>query len=137
MQHRTRHLTGTQPTIPRSTELVVLGLLAALCVWLVVSFAQEIYLNHRLNAQASAMVQQNQALQAENAGYRKDISAVASGASAEEDSRINGYARSDEKVYMVGAPPAPTQTPQQPKVTSSGASPVDGLGHWFQSHWPK
>ena len=137
MQHRRRHLAGTRPTIPRSTELIVLVLLAALAVWLVVSFGQEIYLNHRLSAQASAMVQQNQALQSENAGYRKDISAVASGASAEEDSRINGYARSDEKVYMVGAPPAPTQPPAQPKVSSSGASPFDAFSRWVQSHWPK
>lgn len=137
MRFRTTHFTSAQSGVPRSTEIVVLALLVGIAIWLVYSFAQEVYLNHRLTAEASAMQQQNRALESENAGYRKDIAAVASGASAEEDSRVNGYARGDEKVYVVGAPPIPSPAAQQAKVTASGSSPIDGIKEWLRDRWSK
>lgn len=92
------------------------------------------YLSHRLSAQAVALQQQNNALQAENSGYKKDIAAVASGASAEEDARTNGYAKSGEKVYVIGAPPAGTRPRPTVKVVGAQPAPWDSLRAWMSQH---
>ena len=54
---------------------------------------------------------QNAARAAQNDGYQRDIVALQSGAAAEEDARLNGYARSDEKVYLIAPAPSPTPRP--------------------------
>ena len=84
----------------------------ALCTWALYSLAQESYLDHQLSSQAGKLAHQNDELSAQNDGYRRDIAALQTGAAAEEDARLNGYARSDEKVYLIG--PAPTPSPSAP-----------------------
>lgn len=122
------------PATIKSGEAIALLALCVVAAWLIGSFAQEMYLSHRLNAQAAALQQQNSALEAENTGYKKDIAAVASGASAEEDARINGYAKSGEKVYVIGAPPADPQPRPTVKVVGAQPAPWDSLRAWISHH---
>jgi cell division protein FtsB len=99
--------------ITRPTKaLFGLLLLLALCVWASSSLVQEAYLQHQLSAQAAQIARQNQATAAQNQSYQRDILALETGAAAEEDARLNGYARSDEKVYVIA--PAPSPTPPAP-----------------------
>jgi len=118
----------------KSGEAVALLALCAVAAWLIWSFGQEMLLSHRLSAQAVALQQQNTSLESENAGYQKDIAAVASGASAEEDARINGYARSGEKVYVIGAPPADPHPAPAIKVVGAQPAPWDSLRAWLAGH---
>lgn len=90
-----------------SRRLLVLLLFAALAGWALYSLAQESYLAFQLNQQAAQLARQNDAISSQNDGYRRDTLALQSGAAAEEDARLNGYARSNEKVYLVGPPPSP------------------------------
>ena len=95
-----------------SREMLVLVGLALVAIWIVWAFAQEVYLSHQLSRQAADLRRQNAAMQVANDGYRRDISAVSSGAAAEEEARLNGYARSDEKLYLISAPrPSPSAAP--------------------------
>ncbi|MGH7876833.1 MAG: septum formation initiator family protein, partial [Candidatus Dormibacteraceae bacterium] len=84
-----------------------------------VAFTQELLFAHGLGAQAQALSRQNAQLTAANQGYAQDIADVASGAAAEEEARQNGYARSDEKVYLLSQT-APSRAPASP----SPAAPV-------------
>jgi cell division protein FtsB len=83
--------------------------------WTGVAFAQEAYVGHRLGQQASDLRQQNAVLAAQNQGYKKDIQSLTSGAANEEEARLNGYARSNERLYLVTSPPSPTPVPPTPK----------------------
>ena len=99
-------------TISRPTKpSLALLLLLALCGWALYSLLQEAYLEHQLSAQAAQIAQQNDAISAQNQGYDRDILALQTGAAAEEDARLNGYARSDEKVYVVAPAPSPSPPP--------------------------
>lgn len=98
----------SRPTKPT----LALLLLLALCGWALSSLLQEAYLEHQLSAQAGRIAQQNAALATQNDGYQRDILALQTGAAAEEDARLNGYARSDEKVYVIA--PAPSPSPPAP-----------------------
>jgi cell division protein FtsB len=120
--------------LPFSRELLVIVALVAAAAWMAYTFAQEAYLSHRLGQQATAMREENAALQAQNDRYRHDILAMASGAAAEEEARLNGYARRDEKVYLVSGP--------QPKVApaSKSVAKVEGeqkfdLRRWLFNLW--
>lgn len=90
--------------------LLLLGLAVA-GAWAVTSLVQELYLEHQLNVQAARLAAQNDSLAAQNQGYRRDILALQTGSAAEEDARRNGYARSDEKVYVISAAPSPSPSP--------------------------
>ena len=104
-------LSISRPTKP----VLALLLLLALCGWALYSLLQESYLEHQLSSQAGRIAQQNSALSAQNDGYQRDIVALQSGAAAEEDARLNGYARSDEKVYLIAPAPSPTPRTTRPK----------------------
>ena len=95
-----------------SREMLLLGGLGLVALWIVWAFAQEVYLSHELSRQAAEVRRENAALQVTNEGYRRDIAAVSSGAAAEEEARLNGYARSDEKLYLISAPASATASGQ-------------------------
>src|SRR3979490_2499217 len=90
--------------------LVVAAVLGALG-WAGVAFAQEAYIGHRLSQQAADLHHQNTVLAAQNQGYKKDVQAITSGAASEEEARLNGYARPQERLYLVTAAPTPSPTP--------------------------
>jgi cell division protein FtsB len=122
---------------PFSKQFALLALLLAVAVWVAYAFAQEVLLNHQLNAQAADLRQQNSMVAAQNDGYRRDLLASSAGATADEDARAHGYARNDERVYVVGgpAPSAATPAPAPVKVTVEGRGFWESLGRWIANYW--
>ena len=124
MRHSNLNAGGaTVQRVPLWRRVLVPVLVAVLGGWAVYSFAQELYLEHQLGAQAAQLDRQNRSLAEQNDGYRRDAMALESGAAAEEDARRNGYARPDEKVYLVGTPPTPSPAPAAKKAAASSSTP--------------
>lgn len=106
-----------------SHETLLLGLMAVIALWMIGSLVQEVALNRSLGRQTTALQQQNGTLQSGNSGYRRDIAAVSSGAASEEEARKDGYARSDEKLYIVATPPPATPSPAARRPRPGPAGP--------------
>jgi outer membrane murein-binding lipoprotein Lpp len=100
--------------------LVIAVVLVAM-IWAGIAFAQEAYIGHKLSQQVADLRNQNTVLSAQNQGYRKDVQAITSGAADEEEARLNGYARPQERLYLVTAAPSPSPTPSP--TPSPSASP--------------
>ena len=98
---------------------VVTSVIVAAALWAGVAFVQEAYIGHNLSQQAADLRKQNAVLAAQNQGYRKDVQAITSGAADEEEARLNGYAKPQERLYLVTAVPSPSPTP----APSPSASP--------------
>ena len=119
---------------PRSSEVLVLVALVVAAAWMGFAFVQEVMASRHIAQQAAVLKQQNSMLQSENAGYERDIAAVASGAAAEEEARRNGYARPGERVYVVAAPPAqPATTAPIVRVETDKTGFGTGIGGWIRS----
>jgi cell division protein FtsB len=115
-----------------SHRTFILGAMAVFGLWMLGSLVQELALNQSLNQQAADLHRQNAAVASTNDAYRKDIGAVTSGASAEEEARKDGYARGSEKLYLVGTPPPATPVPAAArKAAPSSGNPLDFLRHLF------
>jgi cell division protein FtsB len=97
---------------------VVVVVTSVAVIWGGVAFAQEAYVVHKLNQQAADLRRQNAELAAQNQGYKKDVQAITSGAANEEEARMNGYARPNERLYLV-TPPSPAPSPS-PSPSSKG-----------------
>ena len=98
---------------------VITSVIVAASIWAGVAFVQEAYIGHRLSQQVADLRKQNTVLAAQNQGYRKDVQAITSGAADEEEARLNGYAKPQERLYLVTAVPSPSPTP----AASPSASP--------------
>jgi cell division protein FtsB len=90
---------------------VVIAVVAVGVIWAGIAFAQEGYIGHKLNQQVTDLRKQNTVLAAQNQGYKKDVQAITSGSADEEEARLNGYARPNERLYLVTAMPTPSPTP--------------------------
>lgn len=90
---------------------VVIAVVAVGVIWAGVAFAQEAYIGHKLNQQVTDLRKQNTNLAAVNQGYRKDVQAITNGSADEEEARLNGYARPNERLYLVTAVPTPSPVP--------------------------
>jgi cell division protein FtsB len=99
----------------RHAVIAVVALVAL--VWAGIAFVQEAALSHRLGQQVSDLRKQNAQIAAQNAGYRKDVQALSNGAD-EEEARLNGFARTNEKTYLVASP-----SPSPPAAPSPSPSP--------------
>jgi cell division protein FtsB len=97
--------------------VVVLGAL----VWAAIAFAQEAFIGHKLSQQVADLRHQNVVLAAQNQGYKKDVAAITSGAADEEEARLSGYAKPQERLYLVTAAPSPSPKPSA--SPSPAASP--------------
>ena len=106
----------------RRIALTIVILLAA--VWALYAYAQEAYLSHRLGQQVSDLRRQNALIAQQNQGYHKDIQALTTGAADEEEARLSGYSKPQERVYLVTSPPSPTPPPQSPSPRTSSPSPT-------------
>jgi cell division protein FtsB len=106
----------------RRIALTIVILVAA--VWAVYAYAQEAYLSHKLSQQVSDLRRQNALIAEQNQGYHKDIQALTSGAADEEEARLSGYSRPQERVYLVTSPPSPTPPPPSPSSKTSSPSPA-------------
>lgn len=109
-----------------SREVLLLIGLALVAIWIVWAFAQEVFLSYQLSREASDLRTQNAALQVANEGYQRDIAAVSSGSAAEEEARLNGYVRSDERLYVVSQP-ATTGVQQRPTGSSAAEAGPAGV----------
>jgi cell division protein FtsB len=89
----------------------------ALGSWTAYAFAQEAYVGHKLSQQVADLHRQNALLAAQNQGYHKDVQAITSGAANEEEARLNGYARAQERLFLVTVAPSPS--PASPSPTAS------------------
>src|SRR5262245_5294325 len=90
----------------RQTIVLIAGGIALM--WGIVVFAQEAYVSHRLQEQVSELRRQNAQIAAQNAGYRKDVAAITSGSGDEEEARLNGFAKPNERIFLVTTPsPSP------------------------------
>jgi cell division protein FtsB len=90
---------------------VVIAVVAVGVIWAGIAFAQEGYIGHKLNQQVTDLRKQNTVLAAQNQGYKKDVQAITSGSADEEEARLNGYARPNERLYLVTAVATPSPTP--------------------------
>src|ERR1700674_914803 len=98
---------------------LLIGALLLLGLWTAFAFAQEAYIGHKLSQQAADLHRQNLVLAAQNQGYRKDVQAITSGTASEEEARLNGYARAQERVYLVTVAPSPSPAPPTPAASPS------------------
>ena len=99
--------------------VVVLAGGAAL-VWAGIAFAQEAYVVHNLSRQVSDLRRQNAEIARENTGYHKDVQGLTNGTADEEEARLNGYAKPNEKTYLVTAPASPSPAASaRPSPTAS------------------
>jgi hypothetical protein len=90
---------------------VLFAVVALAVLWAGVAFAQEAYVGHKLSQQAADLRHQNAVLAAQNRGYHKDVAALASGTADEEEQRLSGYAKPQERLYLVTAAPSPAASP--------------------------
>ena len=127
---------------PFSKEFALLVVLVAVAVWVAVAFGQEVLFTQQLNAQAAELRKQNAAIAAANDGYRRDLSASSTGATAGEDAREHGYARSDERVYVIGnstpgATPVGSRRATGTIIGTGGkaSGPWESLGRWLANLW--
>jgi hypothetical protein len=117
-------LTAPGAPRPRSNGLRRIALTVAFIVvaaWALYAYAQEAYLSHKLGQQVSDLRQQNALIAEQNQGYHRDIQAITTGAADEEEARLSGYSRPQERVYLVTAPPSPTPAPPSPSPKASPA----------------
>src|ERR1700704_3457232 len=84
--------------------LVMLAVFALVAIWVGYAFVQEAYLSHKLSSQASDLRHQNSVIAAQNAGYHKDVTAITSGTASEEEARLNGFAKPNERTFLVTTP---------------------------------
>lgn len=127
---RQRRASASHGTLNRrrtvSPQMLLAGGVAVVCLWLISSLIQELALSRSLSQQAADVSAQNAALSAGNDGYQREIAALSSGAAAEEEARQDGYARSDEKLYIITTPPPPTPTPAPARAKSPPSRPHKG-----------
>jgi cell division protein FtsB len=101
-------------------HVLLFAVVALAVLWAGVAFAQEAYVGHKLSQQAADLRQQNTVLAAQNQGYHKDVQALTSGAADEEEERLNGYAKPQERLYLVTAAPSPVPSPSpSPRASAS------------------
>jgi cell division protein FtsB len=104
-------------------QLVVLLVVGAALVWGGIAFAEEAYLSHKLSQQVADLKKQNADIAAQNAGYKKDVQGLTSGTANEEEARLNGYARPNEKTYLVTTQPSPSPSPTPRPTPKPSPSP--------------
>lgn len=102
---------------------VVMAVVLVALVWAGIAFAQEAYIGHKLGQQVADLRHQNVVLAAQNKGYKKDVQAITSGSADEEEARLSGYSKPQERLYLVTAAPSPSPAP------SAAASPSTSPHH--------
>jgi cell division protein FtsB len=129
---RFRRASATNGTVHKRMRLshrtFLLGAMALFGLWMVGSLLQELSLNQSLSRQAAALRERNASLQSTDDGYRRDIGAISSGAAGEEEARKDGYARKDEKLYIITTPAPPTPPPAARSKSRARSGPGDLLG---------
>lgn len=102
-------------------QAVITAVVLVALIWAGIAFAQEAFIGHKLSQQVADLRHQNVVLAAQNHGYKKDVQAITSGTADEEEARLNGYSKPQERLYLVTAPPSPSPAPAA--KASPSASP--------------
>jgi cell division protein FtsB len=102
-------------------HVVVMAVVLVALIWAGIAFAQEAFIGNKLGQQVADLRHQNVVLAAQNQGYKKDVQAITSGTADEEEARLNGYSKPQERLYLVTAAPSPSPTPAA--TASPSASP--------------
>jgi len=123
-----RRLTLLTPARAGAIALVVAA------AWVGSSFARELYLSYRLNAQVNELRHENDLVAQSNAEYQQQLSGLSRAGGAEEQARLHDYVKPDEKVFIVTLPsPSPSPTPPRAAPAArTSSSPGGGLlgGLW-------
>ncbi|MGH7922289.1 MAG: hypothetical protein ACREQM_20475 [Candidatus Dormibacteraceae bacterium] len=119
-----------------SRENVILLVVAMATVWMSWALAQEVGLHAQMSSEAAALRQQNGALAAQNHSSSQDVQNVRSGGWNEQESRIDGYTRPGEKVYIVAAPPPP-QAVAAPPPRRQATNPFERFWDWLTGSPPR
>jgi cell division protein FtsB len=93
---------------------IIVAVVAVIALWIAYAFAQEAYIGHKLSQQVADLHRQNARLAAENKGYHKDVQSMTSGAANEEEARLNGFARTGERVFLLTVAPSPSPVAPAP-----------------------
>src|SRR5258708_3219259 len=101
--------------------LVIVVAAGIALAWAGVAFAQEAYISHRLSQQVSDLKKQNAEITAQNSGYRKDVQGLTNGTADEEEARLNGYAKPNEKTYLGTTAHSPSPGPPAPPPPSANS----------------
>jgi cell division protein FtsB len=113
---------------PGRAGLVVLVLAAA---WVGSSFARELYLSYRLNAQVNELHHQNDLIAQANQEYQQQLNALSKPSGAEEQARLHNYIKPDERVFVITPSPTPAAAPSARAAMPKAAAPKsDGGGFW-------
>ncbi len=97
-------------------HIVTIAVVIIVALWVGYGFVQEAYLSHKLSQQAADLRHQNAVIVGQNQGYRKDVQAITSGSANEEEARMNGYTRPNERSFLVTTPASPS-----PKAPTTGS----------------
>src|SRR6202163_2325273 len=98
---------------------VVIAVVLVALIWSGIAFAQEAFIGHKLSEHVADLRHQNVVLAAQNQGYKKDVQGITSGTADEEEARLNGYSKPQERLYLVTAAPFPAPTPAPSAPTSA------------------
>jgi hypothetical protein len=97
-------------------HLVTIVVVFMVAIWVGYGFIQEAFLSHKLSQQAADLRHQNSVIAGQNQGYKKDVQAITSGSANEEEARMNGYTKPNERSFLVTAPTSPS--PKSPAAAS-------------------
>jgi cell division protein FtsB len=132
-QRLKKNASSSGPLITPGRVGILLLFLAA--IWVGSGFVSKIVVAYRLNAEASQLRQQNQALAAANSAYQSQLTALAQSGGKEEQVRLKNYVQKDEKVYVI-AQPSPLPSPSPHIVPGSGGSASSASsGGFLQDLW--
>jgi cell division protein FtsB len=92
-------------------HLVTTAVAIVVALWIGYGFVQEAFLSHKLSQQAADLRHQNAVIVSQNQGYKKDVQAITSGSANEEEARMNGYTKPNERSFLVTTPASPSPKP--------------------------
>jgi cell division protein FtsB len=104
-------------------QAMVFMVVAAAVIWGGGAFAQEAYVGHKLQQQVAALRSQNAVLATQNQAFSKDVQGISSGTASEEEARLHGYARPNERLIQVEIVASPSPSPSASPKGTPTASP--------------
>lgn len=102
-------------------------------VWVLWVFASEILVAHRLRDQVASLRSDNARVSEQNQDLRRAQAGADTAAGREEVARLRGFARPDERVYLVTPPSAAPVTAKPAVAPAASASWWDHVRDWWRS----
>lgn len=104
-------------------------------VWVLWVFASEILVTYRLHDQEATLRSENARVTEQNQDLRRALVGADTAAGREEEARRKGYAKADERVYLVtpASPARATSTANRAAAPAASASWWDHVRDWWRS----